>query len=175
MTNGKFDFKIEGTSPILMHKFNGQEEERRLKELPHKEQAEYHAYRGENGNLALPAEWLRRSVIESFMDKAPKKDKQATKKRVSPRIRVDPILLDLNLKDYDIDVRGIPVGNMGRGGARDICVRPLIRNWTAIGTLISGLDESRAMKKWLEFAGEEVGIGSNRINGYGRFKVTSFT
>lgn len=158
-----------------MHKFNGQEEERRLKELPHKEQAEYHAYRHENGNLAIPGEWLRRCVIDAFMEKAPKKDKQATKKRVSPRIRIDPILLDLGFKDYELDVRGIPVGNMSRGGSRDICVRPLIRKWIATGTLISGLDESREMQKWLEYAGEEIGIGSNRINGYGRFKVTSFT
>ena len=175
MTNESYKFEIEGTSPVMMHKFNGQDEEKRLKELPHKEQAEYHAYRTDDGDLALPAMWLRGCLIQGFIEKAPVKEKQRTKRRVSPRIRIEPVMMTLGTKDYEIDVRSVPSPQTGRGGTRDICVRPIIKQWKAKGTLVSGLDESREMRKWLEYAGEEIGIGSDRIDGYGRFKVTSFT
>lgn len=169
-----FQFTIEGTSPFMQHKFNGQEEERRTSELPHGEQAERHAYRTLEGKIGIPAVWIRGSIIDAFVDAAPSKTKQSTKRRVSPRVRVEPIMLDTGLKDYEIDVRGIPSGNMTRGGTRNIVVRPVVNKWQVSGKLITGLDESREMEKWLAQAGEEIGIGANRINGYGRFKVTTF-
>jgi hypothetical protein len=186
-----YTFSIEGVSPILMHKFNGQEEEKRISELPHAEQAEYHAYhayRTAEGNLGIPNTWIRGCLIDTFIDAAPSKAKQKTKQRVSPRIRVEPMMLTIEPQThevsevqmqigclpYDIQVDNIPTPKTGRGGTRQIVVRPLIRKWKTTGKLITGLDESREMEKWLAQAGEEIGIGANRINGYGRFKVTAF-
>lgn len=170
-----YTFSIEGVTPILMHKFNGQEEEKRVSELPHAEQAEYHAYRTSEGTLGIPSTWIRGCLIDTFIDAAPQKAKQKTKQRVSPRIRVEPMMLDLGIKTYEIDVQGIPSPKTGRGGTRTIVVRPLVRSpWHATGKLVIGLDESRELEKWLIQAGEEIGIGANRINGYGRFKVTAF-
>jgi hypothetical protein len=170
----RWEFSIEGTQPILMHRFNGIDEEKRLKELSDTEQAEAHAYRDGDRKLAIPAEWVRGCLIDVFILRAANKEKQKTKVRVSPRIRITPPLLTLELDDYEIDKRSAPAGNVSRGGARDICVRPLIPQWKTTGVLSSSLDENREMRKWFEDAGIEVGIGSNRINGYGRFKVTSF-
>jgi len=174
MNNKTFEFTIEGTSAVMQHKFNGQEEEKRIAELPHAEQAERHAYRTLEKNIGIPAVWIRGSLIDAFVDAAPSKSKQATKRRVSPRIRVEPIMLDTGLTEYEIDVQGIPSPKTGRGGTRTIVVRPLLNKWQVSGKLITGLDESREMEKWLAQAGEEIGIGANRINGYGRWKVTTF-
>ena len=171
----KWDFEIVGTSPLLPHKFNGIDEEKKTKELPKEEQAEAHAYRCSNGNLAVPCEWIRGCLINLFILRAGNKEKTRTKIRVSPRIRIEPPLLDLGINEYEIDVRSAPSGNLSRGGTRDICVRPRIDSpWKIRGVLCSSLEENREMRKYLEDAGENIGIGSNRINGYGRFKVTSF-
>ena len=168
-----FEFVIELVD-TMQHKFNGQEEEKRISELPHAEQAERHSYRMPNGDVAIPGMWLRGSLIDTLIDSAPTKSKLSTKRRVAPRIRIDPIMLDTGIKEYEIDVRSVPSGNMSRGGCRNIVVRPLIRKCQVTGRLITGLDESREMEKWLRQAGEEIGVGANRVNGYGRFKVISF-
>lgn len=170
----KYKCMIKGTTPILMHKFNGLAEEKRIREFSDSEQAEKHAYRHQNGNLAIPSEWVRGCIINNFIDKAGSKQKTSTKKKVAPRIRVEPRRIDLGLKDYEVDVRSVPSGGL-RGGVRDMCVRPLIEEWGAEFILLSQLDYSQAdIKRNVEIAGIDVGIGSNRINGYGRFMLESF-
>lgn len=170
----KYKCMIKGTTPILMHKFNGLAEEKRIKEFADSEQAEKHAYRHTNGNLAIPAEWVRGCIINNFIDKAGAKMKTSTKKKVAPRIRVEPYMIDLGITDYEVDIRSVPSGG-ARGGVRAMCVRPIIETWEAGFTLLSQLDYSKAdIRRNIEVAGIDVGIGSNRVNGYGRFSLESF-
>jgi len=168
----KFDFELEGEE-TLFHKFNGLDEEKKIKKLPEKEQAEKHIYRHPNGNIAIPSIWLRGCIIEACIKRAGFKEKTREKERVSPRIRIEPLYLDIGQKVFEIDRRGIPSG--GKQGTRDICVRPLVKKWKAKGTLVTTLPEEISdLQTIFEYAGEEVGVGSNRINGYGRFKLTKF-
>ena len=158
-----------------MHKFNGQDEEKKTKTLPDKEQAEKHAYRLSSGNLAVPAEWIRGCIINGYINRAGLKQKTETKKRVSPRIVVQPSLIDLHMKEYEINKRSVSSGGIAKG-TRDFCVRPLIPDgWKIELTIQTELDDSDAdFKRNLELAGIDIGIGSNRMNGYGRFEVTGF-
>jgi len=171
----KYEIEVEGTSPILMHKFNGIEEEKAVKQKADKEQAEFHAYRLSNdGNLYIPAEWFKGCLREYLVSQSAPKEKTKTKLEVAPRIQIQPSMIDLGIEEYDIDKRSVPSGNMSRGGVRDFCVRPLLKNWKAKFTLITTLDKSmEQLKKDVENSGIDVGIGSNRINGYWRFKIVA--
>ena len=170
----KFKVKAKSTTHALIHKFNGLSEEKRIKEMTETEQAEKHAYRHPNGNLAFPCEWFRGCIVNNFIDKAGSKTKTSTKNTVAPRIRVEPNLIDLGIKDYEIDIRSVPSGGRS-GGIRDFCIRPRIDEWEAEFTLLSLLDyPASEMRRSVEVAGIDIGVGSNRVNGFGRFEVVSF-
>jgi hypothetical protein len=171
----KFDFDLD-ISETLQHNFNGLDEEKKIKSLPEKDQAEKHCYRNpQTKNIAIPNVWIRGSLIGAYIIRAGFKQKTAEKLRVSPRLQIEPMYLDTGQKNYQIDRRSAPSG--GRtGGVRDISIRPLIKSCKVKGTLVTTLPESADdIRKMLEFAGSEIGIGSNRVNGFGRFKVTKFT
>ena len=169
----KLKFRVKGSTDMLPHKFNGLAEEKRIKEMPEAEQAEKHAYRHPNGNLAIPCEWFRGCIVNNFIDKAGAKTKTSTKNEVAPRLRVEPALIDLGIKDYEIDIRSVPSGGRS-GGIRDFCVRPRIGEWEAEFTLVSLLKHPvNDIKRSVEVAGVDIGIGSNRVNGFGRFEVVS--
>jgi len=172
-----YEVEIEGTTELLMHKFNGLDEEKRIKELPNEEQARKHAYITTNDILYIPNEWIRYAIIDTYIRRAGTKEKTREKLRVSPAIRVQPAEIKLNTKTYIIDIRSAPSGSMSRGGVRDFCVRPKIQiGWKAKFQIYTGLNETqRDITSILTEIGERYGIGSNRINGYGRFKVTSIT
>ena len=157
-----------------MHKFNGLDEEKNIKALPERDRAEKHAYRNSEGFLYIPCDWIRGSIINSFVSRAGSKEKTKKKLEVSPRITVTPSEMSINQTQYTIDKRGVPSGPL-RGAVRDMCIRPLIEQWETTGQIVTTLGtDTKDMKTMLEIAGEDVGIGSNRVNGYGRFTVNSF-
>jgi hypothetical protein len=52
----------------------------------------------------------------------------------------------------------------------------MIEEWKADFVLVTTLDKTLAQwKADIEGAGIDTGIGSNRINGYGRFKILTIT
>ena len=163
-------FEIEGYTPIIMEKFTGQ----KPKNLPPEEEAELKAYRLPNGNLAVPSEWIRGALINEFVSRV-SKGKFMEKLRVAPRIIVQPQLIDLGIKDYEVFTRSVPAGSPYRGGTRKFCSSPLIRKWRVKAKLITTLPESaEEIRNVLAAAGENFGIGGFRVGGYGRFKVISF-
>ena len=88
---------------------------------------------------------------------------------------MEPKFIDLGFTDYVIDERSVPSGGSYRG-IRDMCVRPCIDEWNAEFTLLSQLDFSdKDIKRNVEVAGIDIGIGSNRINGFGRFELSGFS
>lgn len=171
----KYEFEIEGITDILPHKFNGLKEEKQLKEESSEVQAKAHAYFHNNGNLAIPNEWIKGALIEEFYDSAGSNQKTKTKKEVAPRINIIPELIDLGIKSYEIDIRSAPSGGR-RGGVRDFCTRPRIKMpWKAKGTLITTLNKTDdEWKRKFENTGRNQGIGSNRPWGFGRFKLNKF-
>jgi len=172
----KYKVEVESESATLVHKFNGKDVEKSLKEKSDLTQAEAHTYRTEDGYLAIPSSWFRGCLIEYLISVAGSKQKTSTRLEVSPRIRIVPELISLGIKEFEVDKRAIPVKLRGRIVDMDFCIRPIIKKWKAGFTLISALDKTaKQLKLDLENAGIEQGIGSNRINGYGRFKVLTLT
>ena len=168
-----FEFEIEGES-LLSHRFNGLKEEKESKELPIREQIEKRIYRNDDGVIYAPAEWVRGAMITAFVSRAGAKGGKAKKLEVSPRIMVTPPKLPFSQQEYTIDQRSVPSG-AGKLTVRDICYRPHFKDWKITGRITTTLDATeKSMREMFEVAGVDVGIGSNRINGFGRFMVTSF-
>lgn len=174
----KWLVKIEGITPLLMHKYIGIPEAKTAKEKPDREQAESFTYRDKHGSLCIPTRNMRGCIIEGFVNSAGNKMKTSTKMKVSPRIKVvgsdeDRLNIPLEVGDYEIDKQSVPSG--GRtGGIRDWCVRPIINEWKASFILEETLDiAEKELQYKLDFAGTDAGVLSNRPNGYGRFRVVS--
>ena len=168
----RIEFGIELTSPIKQDRFNGQEREKELKQRPHAEQAEAHAYRCGNGNVAVPAMWIYHGVLDAYYQMAGKTKTQAQTFAAS-RIQVQPALLDTGQPGYEIDVASAPAGSTFRGGTRDTFVKPRIDSARVGGVLVTSLP-AKEVRERLEFVGENIGIGSDRKHGYGRFKITDW-
>ena len=161
-----------------MHNYIGIPESKAAKEKPDQNQAEAFVYRDKQGSLAIPVRNMRSCIIEGFVNSAGSKLKTKTKMNVSPRIKViggdeDIMNIKISTQAYSIDKQSVPSG--GRtGGIRDWCVRPRIDEWEAEFILEESLDLAKKDLKYkLDFAGSDVGVLSNRPNGYGRFVVVS--
>jgi hypothetical protein len=122
---------------------------------------------------------MRASIVEGFVGSAGAKQKTKTKMEVSPRIKVeslddDPLFIPIGVNEYVIDKRSVSSGGKTRG-VRDWCVRPMINKWNAVFILNSNVDISEDELRYkLDFTGTDVGVLSNRPNGFGRFKVETF-
>ena len=175
----KCRIKAKSTSPMLMHKFIGMAESKQAKKKPLPDHAESFAYRDKDGNLAIPIMNMKACIIDGFVQSAGSKQKTSTKMNVSSRIGIkslgnDPMNLTLDVNEYEINRISVPSG--GRtGGVRDWCVRPMIPEWSVEFVLVSNVDISEEDLKYkMIFAGTDVGIMSNRPNGYGRFEIVEF-
>ena len=176
----KWITQIKGISPLLMHNYIGIPESKAAKEKSDQDQAESYSYRDKHGDLVIPVRNMRSCIIEGFVNSAGSKQKTKTKMNVSPRIKViggkeDLMNIKLSSQEYSIDKQSVPSGGRS-GGIRDWCVRPRIDEWGAEFILEESLDISeKDLRYKLEFAGSDVGVLSNRPNGYGRFSVVSLS
>jgi len=171
----KIAFKIKVRNH-LTNKYVGNDEEKALKERTANEEAEAHANRLPNGNLAIPNSHVCGCLRDFLISHAGDKKKKITEEYVRPRLRVEPLVLDTGLKDYTVDSRLVIVKKNGRVAAITRCARPLILECELSGFLVTTLDKSlEELRKDLDSALKEVGMGSDRIEGYGRGEVTSFT
>jgi len=178
----KFYFKLKGIAPIISNKPCPEDVKKgkTLDSQPKTQQARDRAYWHSNGNLGVPQTWLKGSMVEAFIrqktDSGPESQSAKNEKqRVCPNIRFEPLMFDLKTKDYTINESTVLVKQSGTVKTMVNCVRPLIENWEFEGTLVTTLPETaEELRKNLEYAGYYVGIGSNKINGFGRFEVVEF-
>lgn len=172
----RFKVGIKSRTPVLMDRYVGQDIPSNTSQV---DRAEMASYRHENGNLAIPNDWLKGCILGYMKFLAAKKWSDVDPEN-SPKIQIDPILLDLGMKDYKVDIRAIPVGRVSyktKIKTVNTCIRPLISNWETEFIFIMSPDFAYAtIKKVTELlnqAGSIIGIGSNRKNGFGRFEVVS--
>ena len=137
-----------------------------------KRKAEYDT----EGNLLLPAEWLKQSLVAAckFSRDVPwfatSKNQTYTAYMQSTVITVNEPVGVMS----DLDYYGAFVGARGKNSpTKTWRVRPLLKQW---GTSFKLHDPDGRMKpeelnKILTVAGTMVGVGDNRINNYGRFTV----
>lgn len=169
-----FSVKLVCETDLMMHQFNGKDQEKELENLPEREQAEKHAYRSPEGYLAVPRTWLKGTFMEAVERLAGRKWR-AEKASYAPRVMVEPEWVMLEPQEYEIDRRSVPSPETRGVRNRSFCIRPIIRGWSLSFRLVTTVpDSADSLREKLEYAGREIGMGSNRPNGYGRFKVTEF-
>lgn len=167
---------IESTAPLLFNKFTEEESGGRMKKkYDDKEEAEKRVYRMRTGkrNLFIPSIWLYKSTINasSFY----KIGKRGASTILAGTIRIEPLEIDLGVKNYEIDRQPVVVQN-----SRIMRVRPRLDKWKASFEIVYNekyFNKPDMLKAILEEAGERVGIGDCRPQKkmfYGTFKVTQF-
>jgi hypothetical protein len=164
----RFRVEIEGVTPILMHKFVGQNIN--MKRMKEEDVAEIYCYRNEKGNLYIPREWIIGMILDAVLYSVSKQKKDAVS-WIARRIWVEEEQIDLGVKDYDIDRRVVTVSGKTTFTC-DICIRPKINKWKAIFHIRTTLPKDYLLYL-LKYGGREIGIGSNRKHGFGQFKVIS--
>jgi len=182
----KCEVEIEGTSPLLMNKYNIQQEldrqkgKRITKTYDSKEEAEKSAYASKDGkHLIIPPLVLYASILNA--SSFHKINRRSAKSILAGSIRIEPeeiILLDTKgkpLKNYEIDIRPVVIQR-----ARVLKSRALIRNWKAKFTIVYNeklIGNPEIIEKVLEEAGMRIGIMDFRpakSGFYGTFKINSF-
>lgn len=185
----KITIKATGTSPLLMHnpqmvdpefELNRQikaiTSKRKKTDEDHTAVARLEWYGGiylDGGKVVQPASKLRKSFIEA--GRIHKVGKQIERAFAFGALNI-PLAFD---GPHDVDklwesgryVSRLSVGVMGK---RVMRVRPQFSTWALVSDAellddVINLDDFIAIA---ELAGRAVGIGDNRVNGYGRFAVT---
>ena len=74
----RFEVSIEGTSPMLQHKFSGTDASAKAKNMLDEDCANQYAYHmdGLDSNLCIPALHVRGSIVGSFVSEAGPKEKE---------------------------------------------------------------------------------------------------
>lgn len=170
---------IEGTAAILFHRWSNEavaEKAAAAKNSKAKktDNLESYVYRTEDGNLALPGEYLRQALIGAARFR---QDPRSPRKSAMDLMKaaVVPLteLADLGVKDWDyLDRRRVLIQR--NAVTRE---RPALKvGWQASIDLLVNLPEyvdSTMLLEMLGSAGRLIGVGDFRPT-YGRFAVIGF-
>lgn len=170
---------IEGVADILFHRWSNEAVEAKAKAAKGSaakktDDVESYVYRADNGNLALPGEYLRQSVIlaAKFQQDPRSPRKSAMDLFKAGVITLDP-LMDLGVATWDYEDRRRVV--VQRNAVTR--VRPALKaGWRATGRLLVNIPEYIApalLNQALSAAGRLVGVGDFRPT-YGRFQIVKF-
>jgi len=172
LTERIFKVTVEGVTPILMHKFPLDQEA--FQNLTLQEKIRESAYIDENG-LYAPNVWFKGALINAFLEQVPAVKRKQLKNSLSPYIRIEPLKIYFGKKEYSVNVAVVSI----KRGCKEIRYRPQVDlPWSLSFKILTTLPRQqypdKIFKDRLEYAGQNVGVGDNRINGYGRFKVSTF-
>ena len=136
------------------------------------EDAEYAAYKTEDGDLYLPMEAVFSMMI--YAAGAHKIGRRSMKSYLAGGVRVEPEQILLEPNEYEVDLRAVVIQR-----ARVVRARPKIRNWKAAFTLIYDDDilTPEPLREILDDAGKRVGLldfRPQRNGWFGTFSVTKF-
>jgi hypothetical protein len=171
---------IRGSSAILFHRWSNEAVAEKAaaakgSKAKKSDNLESYVYRGENGNLALPGEYLRQSVIGAAKFR---QDPRSPRKSAMDLFKAGVVAItdmaDLGVKDPDyIDRRRVLIQR--NAITRE---RPALREgWQATIELMVLLPEYIDRTTLIEVigsAGRLIGVGDFRPT-YGRFAVVSFS
>jgi hypothetical protein len=179
----KISITIEGTSPLLMNRYNveaeleKQKNKRISKEYNPNIEAENSAYwsSGKKKELIIPANVLYRSMLNGASWY--KINKRSAKSVLAGSIKIEPEEISLGTSKYIIDTRPVVIQRN-----RVLKSRARVDKWKADFTLVfddrripeSSIDDIKAI---LEEAGERIGIMDFRpqkSGWYGTFKIVKF-
>ena len=169
----KVKVKIKGIAPLLMHKynFNNNEEKAKRKDEQYsvEKDAEKALYFDKKIGCYVPSTWVEACLRQTACDF--KQGKKTYKNTILSSVFCDQEKIPLNKKTYDeIDVRAVVIQRN-----RIVKGRPKFNTWQI--EFVLNYDETRInkeiLKQILVEAGATKGIGDYRPK-FGRFTVVTF-
>ena len=174
--------EIEGTSPLLMNKYNVEAElerqkgKRITKTYDPKVESEKSAYwgTGKKKELIIPSEVLYASILNA--SSFHRIGKRSAKSILAGSIKVEPMEVSLGTDKYIIDTRPVVIQR-----ARVLKSRAKLEKWKASFEIVYSeqlIADPQIIKTVLQEAGERIGVMDFRPQKggpYGTFKVTKFT
>lgn len=170
---------IRGSSDILFHRWSNEDVAAKAaaakgSAAKKTDNIEAYVFRNEKGNLCLPGEYLRGSLVAAAKFR---QDPRSSRKSMSDLMKAAIVVLtneaDLGVSDWDyIDQRRVQVQRNGVTRSR-----PALREgWEATFTIMVNLPEYLSptmLLSVLNDAGRFVGVGDFRPT-FGRFQVVKF-
>lgn len=170
---------IEGSADFLFHRWNSEAVDEKAKAAKNSkgrktDNIESYCYRTENGDLAIPGEYIRGAVINAAKFRQdPRSPRKSAMDLFKAAIVVTTPLASLGVKDWDyLDKRRVMVQRQGINR-----VRPAMRvGWRVTFDLMVLLPEyvdRTVLRETIESAGRLIGIGDFRPT-FGRFGIIKF-
>lgn len=163
--------EIKGITPLLMNNPSSMIEEATEKiksktgSADLKKDAEKLLYKNSKGNLYIPAEAIKGTIIGAASYK--KIGKYSAKPIVAAAVFISPQEVSLNTKKYELDIRTVVIQRN-----RVVKARPKIENWKAEFQIKYNeklIGNAEIIKTILTEAGERVGLLDFRPQKYGSF------
>jgi len=166
----RYRVRIQGTSPLLQHRFVGGRSTQKTGQTYNNEKlAEESRYCDAEGNLVQPALHLEAAMIKAAANFR-FQGKKTFKDPFRSAVFIEPELIPHEIQEWTIDERPVVVNK-----SRIIRARARLDAW-ALSFVILVIDEritGAIVKDVLTDAGQYYGIGDNRPR-FGRFEVVGF-
>lgn len=170
---------VEGSADFLFHRWNAEAVDEKAAAAKNSvgkktDDVESYVYRTEGGELAIPGEYLRGSVINAAKFRQdPRSPRKSAMDLFKAAIVVTTPLASLGVKEWDyLDKRRVTIQRNGINR-----VRPAMRaGWKAEFHLLVMLPEyvdRQVLRETIESAGRLVGVGDFRPT-FGRFGIVKF-
>lgn len=170
---------VQGSADFLFHRWNCEAVEEKSKAAKNSkgkktDDVESYVYRNDAGELCIPGEYLRGSIINAAKFRQdPRSPRKSAMDLYKAAIVVTTPLATLGVTDWDyLDKRRVMIQRNGINR-----VRPAMRaGWEATFDLLVMLPEyvdHNSLRETIESAGRLIGIGDFRPT-FGRFGITKF-
>lgn len=171
--------KLQGSSDMLFHRWNCEEVDakaaaKRGSKEKKTDNVESYVYRNDDGDLCVPSEYLRMSIITAAKYKSdPRSSRKSAMDLYKAGVVCLNILSSLGVKEWDYEDRRRVV--IQRAGVNR--TRPAMKTgWQAEFELMINLPEyinPNDLNDTIQMAGRLVGLGDFRPT-YGRFNIIEF-
>lgn len=170
---------VEGTCDILFHRYSvedvqGKEDAAKGSDVKKTDNVEAYVYRDEEGNLCIPGEYLRGSIVNASKYKSdPRSPRKSLMDMAKAGIVCLTRLASLGVKKWDyVDARRV-----GLNRAAVTRRRPAVAaGWKAtfdVTVLLPQYISPALLNELIQDAGKLVGFADHRPS-YGRFQVVNF-
>jgi len=170
---------IQGSSPFLFHRWSNEDVEAKANaaknsKVKKTDNVESYVYRNTSGNLCIPGEYIRQSIIQSAKYR---QDPRSSRKSAMDLFKAGIVslteLADLGKKEWDyLDKRRVVVQRSGITRTRPA----MLEGWKIsmqLQVLTPEYIDPNFLYEVLSQAGRLIGVGDFRPS-YGRFVVTSY-
>ena len=171
--------ELTGTSPLLMNSPKGMlevatgEMKNRTEKYEPIIEAEKVAYRTKKGKLYVPCEAIKGTLVGAASYK--KIGKYSARPMIAGGVFISPIEIELDNKDYEIDLRTVVIQR-----SRVVKARPRLDKWKLNFDLTYNeklIGSSEIIKAILVEAGERVGLldfRPQKLGSFGMFRVSKW-